>query len=40
MVHVLPTTQNLAISRFLLAEDGKEIYTKNYNARAQPSFLI
>ena len=35
VVHVFQTMQNLVISRCCFAEDGKEIGTKNHNARAQ-----
>ena len=38
VVHVLQTTHNLVISRCCFAEDGKEMYTKNYNARAHLLF--
>ena len=33
MVHVLQTTQNLVISRCLLAEDGKEMYQDSKRTR-------
>ena len=37
MIHVLQTTQNLVISRFVLSRTVKKC-TKNYNARTQPLF--